>query len=514
MTRRAALAAGLALLLAVNGCMTSRRITTRQELAKLPDRSPITVYARDDRVVRLTVYGLEEASIRGWGTLSQRGEQTSFSGSIPFEEIIAVKTQSRSVILTLAVAGVTVLAVSHLGGGTRTGLTASENVAYHGPTGDGTSSCPYIYAWNGARYELQAEPFGIAWGRGLELTTTHLVPAARAQDGLVRLRLTNERAEIHYVNSIRMRAIDPGGAPGVVLDGEGRAWPLWQPMAPLIARDEADRDILPAVSSADGRMWECDPSRLTAASGYESLVELAFARPRQASTGSLVLTGINTTLSATAYAYLCRIAGEQTALLAHAVETDPEMISLLRDYTRDASLDVLVWDGRRWERAGSFAPEANGVTFTRALRVRVPEGAGETVRVRLRSMADVWKLDRIAVDWRDVEPLPGPVVETIAANGPGGEDLRGTLGAGDRSYAILLPPDRVELAFRAASNPRTVYAVEARGYLMEWEPVRPAERPAVAVPEERRIEFLKSLLKERDLVLEPIYAEWRKDRRR
>jgi hypothetical protein len=522
MSRRVALAAGLVLLLALDGCATSRRIATHQELADLSPTKDMTVYATDDRVYRLKAHSLTDSAIYGSGELLQRGQTTSFTGQIPLSEIVAIKSNSRSVLKGLAVVGITALFVAYVVDGTDSdggGLTAVENFLYHFPYSGGTgSSCPYVYAWDGQRYQLEAEPFGIAWGKALEMTTVHVLPAARPDHGVVRLRLTNERAETHYVNSIQLREIELGSAPAAVLDGEGRAWPLSHPMAPITASDQSGSDILPQLASADGRMWECDPSSLTVGSGYEDVLEVGFARPPHDSMGSLVITGINTTLSSAVYSYLCRIVGDQTAVLAHAIETDPELIDELRAYTRDASLEARVWNGSEWELAGTFQPEANAVTFTRALRIRIPEGAGETVRVRLRSMADVWKIDAISADWGDSRPLAMTPVKMLSAVGPAGEDMRPAISTDDRNYAVLLPPDQVNLTFAAPSLPagaRVAYAVAGRGYLLEWDLPATDNGPATVVslvPQEGRIEFLKEVLKHRELALQPVYEAWRKVR--
>jgi hypothetical protein len=514
-------AAGVALLLAMCGCTTSRKLASRGELSGLAPDQLITVYAQDDRVYRLGRHALADSAIQGSGTLSQRGDTSPFEGSVPFDQIIAIEAHSRSVMKGLAVAGFTALFVAYAieGPGSTGGLTATETGHYVGPSGGG-GSCPYLYAWDGARYRLQAEPFGVAWGRALEITTHHVLPAVQAEDGVVRLRLSNERDETHHVNSIQLSAIHLGTATGAVLDGEGRAWPLSHPAAPSAGRDASGRDILDEIASADGRMWECDTSSLTAGSGYQDVLEVAFARPGGASTGTLVLTGTNTALWTAVYSHLCMAVGGQTAVLAHAIETDPELIAELHDYLRDASLEALVWNGDEWETAGAFQPEASAVTFTRALRIRIPEKAGDRVRVRLRSMADVWKVDAIAAEWGDVLPLPMMRADMLSAIGPAGEDLREAIGADDDQYAILLPPDRVELAFTAARPPdggRVAYAVAGRGYLHEWAPrVTDATRTLLAsqVPEEGPIEFLKELLKHRELALEPVYEAWKKVRAR
>ena len=522
MSRRMALAVGLALLFALSGCATSRKISTRQELVDLKPGQHMTVYAQDERVYRLSQHVLADSVIQGSGTLTLRGQTTSFDGQIPFSEIIAIKSDSRSVMKGLAVVGITALFVTYLveGTGSGSGLTAIENLIYRFPSGGVGTSCPYVYAWNGERFELQAEPFGIAWGRALELTTVHLLPAARSEHGVVRLRLTNERAETHYVNSIELREIELGTAAAAVLDGQGRAWPLSHPVAPVTGRDNTGRDILPEVASADGRMWECDASSLTAGSGYEDVLEVAFARPPRDSTGSLVITGINTELSTAVYTYMCRIVGDQTAVLAHAIETDPELIAELREYTRDASLEVRVWNGNDWASAGAFQPEANAVRFSRALRIHIPDGAGDTVRVRLRSMADVWRIDAVSADWGDARPLPMASVKLLSAIGPSGEDMKGAIGVDDHRYAVLLPPDQVDLTFevsRRKAGSRVAYAVAGRGYLLEWDrSVTDGGATSLAslVPEAGRIEFLKEVLKHRDLALQPVYEAWRMTRTR
>jgi hypothetical protein len=261
-------------------------------------------------------------------------------------------------------------------------------------------------------------------------------------------------------------------------------------------------------------MWECDPSALTPESGYEDVLYIAFTRRTGAREGSLVLSGINTSLSTAAFGTMCRIAGRQAPELVHALDTDPALIATLKSYVDDASLQASVWNGQDWQNVGLFRPEATALTFTRALRVPVPESAGDTVRIRLRAMADVWKLDRLAMDWSDVAELTKKRLEFVQTRGPQGEDVRELLRAPDRRYAILLPPDQVELTYTAGSGKRLVYAVAGTGYLHEWIPQRGdgAALPISWVPEARRIDFLGEMLKHRDVTLSLVYEEWRRTR--
>ena len=524
MSRRMTFAAITVVLVGSIGCQTTRLITTHGELADVRADQAITVHLHGSRFYRLDQHVFADSVIRGSGTFSERGATTSFAGAIPIDSIVAIETSSTSVMKTLLLAGLTAVIVTGIVEGSKSGggLTATEGVDYRSPVtgGGGGTSCPYVYAWNGARYELQAEPFGTAWGRALEVTTWHLLPCARVQDGMVRLQLANERRETHYVNSLRLYAVDLGRAPAAVVDVGGTVWPLCRPAAPTAARERSGRDILADIAAADGRRWECAASSLTAGSGYEDVLEVSFARPPGTSVASLVVTGINTTLSAEILGHVCRAVGSQTAALAHAVETDPVLVAELRTYLEDASLAVSVWNGRRWEPAGAFRPEASAVDFTRALRIHVPPGAGDTVRVRLRGMADVWTIDRLAADWTVAHALRSSPVPLVSATGPSGEDVREELGSDDAHYEILLPPDRVNLAFAATRSPggeKWAYVVAGRGYLHEWDPETASTAPAAfpaSADADASIEFLKELLKHRELALQPVYDAWRAARLR
>ena len=84
----------------------------------------------------------------------------------------------------------------------------------------------------------------------------------------------------------------------------------------------------------------------------------------------------------------------------------------------------------------------------------------------------------------------------------------------DRRYAILLPPDQVDLTYAAGTGSRVVYAVAGTGYLHEWLPQRDggSALPVSWVPEAGRMGFLSEMLKHRDVTLSLIYEEWKRTR--
>ena len=240
MSPRMACALGVVLLLATGGCATMRRHVTPEQIAKLSPARPIVVYTRDDREYRLRRHALVDSVLEGEGKVVGWGTQAPFQGRIPLDQIVAVRAGSRDALKTLALVGVTVVfaAYVHQAATSDGGLNAAEGRTYHTPISGGGSSCPYVYAWDGEGYRLQAEPFGIAWGKALELTALQMLPAARAEHGVVRLRLTNEREETHYVNAIGLRAVDLGGAPAALPEAAGaRPCPRRRGLRPALRPD-------------------------------------------------------------------------------------------------------------------------------------------------------------------------------------------------------------------------------------------------------------------------------------
>jgi hypothetical protein len=176
----------------------------------------------------------------------------------------------------------------------------------------------------------------------------------------------------------------------------------------------------------------------------------------------------------------------------------------------ETSLTIEVWEGSRWVLCDRILPEANEVAFAHAVRIRVPESSGPVLRLRLRALADVWKLDEVAVDWTPAAPLRTHDVPMTEAVDPGGNSVAGLLGRDDQQYVTLLPPEQVEIHFTdpiAAKEGQTVYAVRVGGYLLEWM-AEPSADPSGLLTGEARLAFVQQVIGRKELLLPPVYAAW------
>ncbi len=132
-------------------------------------------------------------------------------------------------------------------------------------------SCPYIYTWNGERFEffsdcLWAAPLGLVQATGdmaptreweyLLLPGDHLSP----RDKKYVLQLTEELWEAAYFDEVKLMAVDHPADVSIFTNEKvgspemaaHRIHTVKSPRLPLAARDGLGRDLLPGLSAMDG----------------------------------------------------------------------------------------------------------------------------------------------------------------------------------------------------------------------------------------------------------------------
>ena len=133
-------------------------------------------------------------------------------------------------------------------------------------------SCPYLYTWNGERFEfctdlLWAAPLGLQFAEGvvapsraweyLKIRGDQL----QADDGRYRLQITEELWEAAYVDQVRLIAVDHPADVEIFTNekvgpaeiAEHKLHTVRERRLPVAARDQQGRDVLPIVAREDGK---------------------------------------------------------------------------------------------------------------------------------------------------------------------------------------------------------------------------------------------------------------------
>ena len=132
------------------------------------------------------------------------------------------------------------------------------------------SSCPFLYTWNGSKFEFITDFMGGGEMGSWEAPGERNVPDPdeyvripdgdlKARDGRYEIRMTNELEEVMYVDRLQLVAVDhPEGTD--VYPNEGlkapprppfKLYTVHSPRLPLSAFDDRGRDELPALSKVD-----------------------------------------------------------------------------------------------------------------------------------------------------------------------------------------------------------------------------------------------------------------------
>ena len=489
-----------AIVLLVAGCGSIRNIRTYEQLRDAAP-GPLRALARDRTIYELATYTVLDSALQGEGTHIVQGARSPFAGRLPYRDLVYIESRQGGFWRTADV----VLAVM------LTGSFLANARQYRGLeiySIGGGESCPYIYVWDGGRYVLQGEAFGRSIGKALEGATTCMLPAAAARDGALRARLTNERPETHYVNRVRLLAFEAPAGSTVGLDTENRAWPVFDPRPPRRPWPGPSRE-LDASRAPGADAAECG-------TGYRDSLELTLPHPKGAGPGSLIVRAINTDLVYTAFALIFGYLGEQSLSFLYEVEHDPELVRTLQTWIEECSLSVELRQGGRWTHAGAIAPEASAVPFSRIVRIDATGVTDDSIRVRLSTLADGWRINAVEVDWTPAAPLEAHPVAMRSALHSGGGSVAERLRDADESYAVIFPGERIDLSFDAypaSALGKIAYALDVSGYLHEWPPA--SESTACVslrsgVPGFDRLAFVNDLVRHRDALLPLVYAQWRR----
>ena len=366
------------------------------------------------------------------------------------------------------------------------------------------SSCPYLFTWNGSRFEFVTDVMGGgemgAWlGPSLwnqpdpdeyvRIRGDQLAPRAGAYE----LRLTNELEEALFFDRAELVAIDhPAGAD--VFPNEGlRSAPrppfavtaVHQAAPPVRARDEHGHDVLPHLTALD-RRYPDDFARLPIR-GYAEPHDLVLDLGRAARRPVLLLTGW------TDYAF----SSDNVAASQSRVEMQPPFLQVRdsRGQWQTAVAEIGFPVGRPQtvvvDLEGKFLSPSREVRIVTNMRIywdqvlvadRAPDDAVRTRRLGPAAADLRWRGLSAEVTPDGREPY-GYDYARVSASMPwkvlAGRytregDVRPLLNQVDDLFVISQPGDELALSFRAlpppAAGERRTFLLYVHGYSKEMNP--------------------------------------------
>ncbi|MFQ5889362.1 MAG: hypothetical protein ACE5JR_04840 [Gemmatimonadota bacterium] len=437
--------APLTIMAVLSGCMkwSTVKVPVAQALAE-EEPKKIRVTRSNGYVLVLESPAIEGDSLVG---LTGRSKQRV---AIPVEDVKRIEARKPDgVRTTLLVVGAGLTLAAIIGA-----ASASDPEPAPRPVGGGTGelvSCPLVYSWDGAEWRLDSGTFGGAVVRSLARTDVDNLDFARAENGLLRLRLAAELPETEYVDAISVLAVDHEPGVTVVPDGLGVLHSVGTAAPPLEAVDDRGRDALARVLEADGWSWESSPSgRDTAvAADLRDGLLLTFPREPGARTARLIVDANNTPWAAFLMQQYHRLHGREIDAWHEALNADPARARRLgRKLAAEAFLSVSLETADGWQPQGLIWEAGPEIVKRQVLALDLSDVSGDRVRVRLESIPSFWLVDRVRIDYAPPRPFTVYELEPEGAVDRAGRDVRRLLSGIDGKEYVMERGDFADLTFR------------------------------------------------------------------
>jgi len=476
--------AGLALLpaaLLLSSCIhmfwqTVAVPVSRPDTGSVYVKTPIKAHLVDGRTVLFrTGATIDRRSIAGSGMsfgLTASASQGTPVERVSLDSVVGVETfegkllQAQTVVVSTAA---TVLAAA----GTVVLLKAIFG------------SCPTVYADTGTGPMLQAEGFSYAIAPLLEQRDVDPLVTRPDSDGIVRLELRNEALETHNINTIELAAVRHARGERVMPDQDDHAVAVANIRPFDAAHDRAGNDVHSVLASADGALFSSDARTVNAAhvGDLDDWIDLD-ARGLPPGDSIAVVLRLRNSLLNTVLLYDGMLSGRDSPdWLDTKLQHIATAIDLSKWYTRTMGLRVSVgsigsteatWTGR----VGDMGPLA---FRDFAMVVPRPSRNAKSLRVRLRFVADDWRIDYAALSAHVTRPTTTsiPLRRVLTPSQPGqpatmsDTSALAALREADGRYLQTLPGQRMMLEFDAGrtvqrADSTTSYMIVWQGWYREW----------------------------------------------
>jgi hypothetical protein len=331
-------------------------------------------------------------------------------------------------------------------------------------------SCPFVYSWDGTQYVFDAEPYGGAITRGLEKDDFSQLEHLREQDGLYRVKITNEVDETQFTNLTELWVVDHPAGTRVAADVRGKLHTLAIPQAPLSARDAAGHDLLPWLRATDRLIWE-PPAVPDANGNLQSDIVMTFPKPAGSTQVKLVANAATGLWGSYMIKKMVEVRGRDLgAWYALVDQSQAARDSLFAWEVREElyALKIYVEEPTGWEVRGILPGTGPFISKDRIVPLDVSHVKGDQLCIRIHPPAGFWALNSFNVDYSPDRPVSVQKLAPLTARDGDGKNVLPELVANDDRY-LAMPNigDSADLTFRATSqsngSDRTVF-FHSRGY--------------------------------------------------
>ena len=427
----------LSFLLSISGCSV-------RKVEKVPFAG-VTLTERETVVGVTTIKGEEVSFDRPGGSIKNKvvsGLVKKNPYEIPVDQVQRVWIERKEPSTSRTIGLVAVIAIGTVA--IIAGIVAATK-----------QSCPFVYSWNGSEYVFDAEPYGGAITQGLEKDDFSELGSLQEQDGLYKLKLTNEVDETQFTNMMELWVVDHPAGSRVVPDIQGKLHTVEASSIPLSARDSEGRDLLPWLRATDRVVWE-PPSVPDSKGSLAGDIVMTFPKPTDAKRVKLIANAGTGLWGSYMIKKMVELHGRETGAFLKAIDDDKSARDALFAWElREElyALKIYVEEPTGWVVRGILPGTGPLISKDRIVALDVSHVVGDQLKIRIHPPAGFWALNSFNVDYSADRPIKMETVKASTAVDMKGKNVLPDLLSSDDHY-VGMPDigDTADLAFRAPAR--------------------------------------------------------------
>jgi hypothetical protein len=341
-------------------------------------------------------------------------------------------------------------------------------------------SCPTVYDESSGQPVFEAELFSYSISKLLEAADIDILNAPFPIDRNLRLRVTNEAMETHFINAFALEIVEHPAGTSVCASPALDVLPIGPTVPPDSAITIRGENILDKLREADGsfvRSGDGPVKALLTRTAFDGLEVVKYVGPTTRN-ARMTIRYRNTLLTTILfYDIVLASQGLQALDWTARMNSNPVYASqFLAVYKYFSGIQIKEWTDGRWQSLVHL-PDAGPLNW-KTLAVDVPVLSAGEIRLRLEYFPDNFMIDAIGFD------LNPPAAETVSRYSLSPLSIRDFTSRPRPEFAPLLDKDdgnclitepgdsfilEYQLPIRPADGPRArSLAVSSKGYYLEW----------------------------------------------
>ncbi len=301
------------------------------------------------------------------------------------------------------------------------------------------SSCPLVYAFDGARYVFDAEPLGGSISKGLAKTDWSRLEHLREHDGSYDLLIRNQLPETQHLDEMRLLVIDHPADSKVYPDLSGTLHAVRNIIPPAAAHNEKGEDIRRFVEEQDYTAWQSPLPRDSNSIGGDTRHHLTFTfpRPNGVTTASLLVNAGTATWGSNMIRSMLTLRGDKLDDWYADVDAGGmEKLKLGAFILREELfiLKVYVKEDGEWVHRGYIPGSGPYMTEDRLCALDLSNVSGDVLEIRLDPPIGYWVIDHLAVSFEAPGEVTAQVVTASEMLDQDSRDVAPALAAKDGQY--------------------------------------------------------------------------------